>query len=32
VGDFSLGRDVSALFAADATNVLVLKATYWIGL
>jgi hypothetical protein len=32
VGDFSMGRDVRALFAADATNVLVLKATYWIGL
>ena len=32
VGDFSLDRDLAALFDAGATNVLVLKATYWLGL
>jgi hypothetical protein len=32
VGDFSAGRDLGALFDAGATNVLVLKATYWLGL
>ncbi len=32
VGDFRPGRDLGALFDAGATNVLVLKATYWLGL
>ena len=32
VGDFDAGRDLGALFDAGATNVLVLKATYWLGL
>ena len=32
VGDFSLGRDLAALFDAGATNVLMLKASYWLGL
>ncbi len=32
VGNFSLGRDLSALFGAEAKNVIVLKATYWLGL
>jgi len=32
VGDFRLGRDLSALFHAQANNVLAVKATYWIGL
>lgn len=32
VGDFSLQRDLAALFDAGATNVLMLKASYWLGL
>jgi len=32
VGDFDLQRDLAALFDAGATNVLMLKATYWLGL
>jgi hypothetical protein len=32
VGDFRLGRDLSALFNAQANNILAVKATYWIGL
>ena len=32
IGDFSFGRDVDALLGADARNVFVLKATYWLGL
>jgi len=32
VGDFDAGRDLGALFGAGATNVLVLKASYWLGL
>jgi hypothetical protein len=32
VGDFRLGRDLSALFNAQATNILAVKASYWIGL
>jgi uncharacterized protein DUF5916 len=32
LGDFRLGRDVSALFNAQANNILAVKATYWIGL
>jgi hypothetical protein len=31
VGDFSFDRDFSGLFRAPATNVLMLKATYWFG-
>jgi hypothetical protein len=30
-GDFDLGRDVDELFAGDAHNVFMVKATYWIG-
>jgi hypothetical protein len=30
-GDFQPGRDFSELFRAPATNVLMLKATYWFG-
>jgi hypothetical protein len=32
VGDFRLGRDLSALFNAHANNLLAVKATYWIGM
>ena len=32
VGDFQLGRDLSALFNAQANNILAVKASYWIGL
>lgn len=32
LGDFSLRRDLSGLFDAEARNVFVLKATYWLGL
>jgi hypothetical protein len=32
IGDFSLGRDLGALFGAEAKNVIVVKATYWLGL
>jgi hypothetical protein len=32
VGDFSLRRDLPTLFSAEGRNVLVLKATYWLGL
>jgi hypothetical protein len=31
-GDFELRRDVSAIFREPVTNVLLVKATYWIGL
>jgi hypothetical protein len=30
-GDFDLGRDIDELFAGDAHNVFMVKATYWIG-
>jgi hypothetical protein len=30
-GDFDLGRDVDELFAGDAHNVFMVKATYWLG-
>ncbi len=30
-GDFDLGRDVDELFAGDAHNIFMVKATYWIG-
>ncbi len=30
-GDFEFSRDVSALFHAPATNVFLVKASYWIG-
>jgi hypothetical protein len=30
-GDFDLARDVDELFAGDAHNVFMVKATYWIG-
>jgi hypothetical protein len=32
VGDFSLGRDVRALFGTPSRNVFVVKGTYWLGL
>ncbi len=32
VGDFRLGRDLSALLNAQANNILAVKASYWIGL
>ncbi|HYL21431.1 MAG TPA: DUF5916 domain-containing protein [Gemmatimonadales bacterium] len=32
VGDFVLGRDLSALFNAHANNILAVKASYWIGM
>ena len=31
-GSFALDRDMGRLFAADATNVLVVKLSYWFGL
>jgi hypothetical protein len=31
LGDFQPGRDFGALFREPATNVLMLKATYWFG-
>ncbi|MEN8375071.1 MAG: DUF5916 domain-containing protein [Gemmatimonadota bacterium] len=31
-GDFDFRRDFDSLFAAEGTNVLVIKATYWMGL
>lgn len=31
-GDFSLGRDADRLFGAMPTNVLMIKASYWLGL
>jgi hypothetical protein len=31
IGDFEFSRDVSALFHAPATNVFLVKASYWIG-
>jgi hypothetical protein len=30
-GDFDLGRDADAMWAGKADNILMLKATYWIG-
>lgn len=30
-GDFDFGRDVGAIFRAPATNVFLIKASYWIG-
>jgi hypothetical protein len=30
-GDFDFGRDRSALFRDKATNVIQVKATYWLG-
>jgi hypothetical protein len=30
-GDFDLGRDAGAIFRAPATNVFLVKATYWLG-
>jgi hypothetical protein len=32
VGDFQLGRDLSALFNAHANNILAVKLSYWIGM
>lgn len=32
VGDFRLGRDFGAIWDAPATNVLAVKATWWLGL
>ncbi len=32
VGDFRFGRDVSAIWHAPATNVLAVKATWWLGM
>lgn len=32
IGDFALRRDFGALFDSPATNVLAVKATYWLGL
>lgn len=32
IGDFALRRDADRLFGAKATNVLLIKATYWLGL
>ena len=32
LGDFQLGRDLSALIHAHANNILAVKASYWIGL
>jgi hypothetical protein len=31
-GDYDLGRDASGLFRTRATNVLLVKATYWLGI
>ena len=31
-GDYEFGRDADRLFGSKATNVLLLKATYWLGL
>ena len=30
-GDFDLGRDFDELFAGDANNIFMVKATYWFG-
>ncbi|MCG6989890.1 MAG: DUF5916 domain-containing protein, partial [Gemmatimonadetes bacterium] len=30
-GDFVFGRDVRGVFATRATNIFLVKATYWIG-
>jgi hypothetical protein len=30
-GDFDFGRDVDELFAGDADNIFMVKATYWLG-
>ena len=32
VGDFRFGRDFGAIWDAPATNVLAVKATWWMGL
>ena len=32
VGDFQLGRDLSALLHAEASNILAVKVSYWIGM
>ena len=30
-GDFSIGRDTTRLFTADADDVLLVKFSYWLG-
>jgi hypothetical protein len=32
MGNFDFGRDFGAIFDNPATNVLAVKATYWLGL
>jgi hypothetical protein len=32
VGDFALGRDLGALFAAPSSDAFIIKVNYWLGL
>jgi hypothetical protein len=32
VGDFRFGRDFGGIFDAPSTNVLAVKATWWLGM
>ena len=31
IGDFKAGRDIGEIFKTIPTNVLLIKATYWLG-